>query len=92
MPIINLNVTKVETKQKEFHVIAGAFQLMENALKKVKQLEKQGYNATIVGTNKWGLTQVAFNSYETKNEARLTLQNIKKSGFKDAWLLIKKFD
>jgi len=90
LPTINLNVTKVKANNKEFHVIAGAFQLMENAIKKVTQLQREGYNASILDENKWGLTQVAFDSYETKNEARLTLKNVKQAGYNDAWLLIKK--
>ncbi len=92
LPTINLNVTKVKAASKDYHVIAGAFQLLENATKKVNQLERKGFNAFILGKNRWGLTQVAFDSYETKKEARETLQDVKKSGYKDAWLLVKKFD
>ena len=90
LPTINLNVEK--SNSKEFHVIAGAFELMENAVKKVNQLQEKGYNAVVLGKNKWGLTQVSFDSYETKTEARQELEAIKKEGFKDAWLLVKKFD
>ena len=90
LPTINLNIAKAKTK--EFHVIAGAFQLTENANTKVNQLKEEGYNAHILGINKWGLTQVAFDSYETKEAARIALETIKKSGSQDAWLLIKKFD
>lgn len=87
LPTINLNVSKETTKN--FHVIAGAFSLEENATKKVAQLTEAGFEAKIVGKNASGLTQVAFNSYETKEEARIALQEIKNTVSKDAWLLEK---
>lgn len=88
LPTIKLNVSKA--KVKEFHVIAGAFGLAENAIKKVNQLQRKGFDAKILGKNKWGLTQVAFYSYDTKQEARLALRKVKQRGYKDAWLLVKK--
>lgn len=88
LPIIELNVAK--TTAKNFHVVAGAFQFPENARKKVKQLKKEGYNASIVGVNKWGLTEVAFNSFTDKNDAINNLYKIQGSISKDAWLLVKK--
>ena len=39
--------------------------------------------------NKWGLTQVAFDSYSSRNEATKHLYEIRKTVSKDAWLLIK---
>lgn len=88
LPTIELNVTKETTKP--FHVVAGAFQFPENAEKKVKQLIKLGYNASILGVNKWGLTEVAFNSFSDRNDATNNLYKIQKTVSKDAWLLIKK--
>ncbi|TYP99871.1 sporulation related protein [Tenacibaculum adriaticum] len=90
LPTINLNFDKVNPK--EFHVIAGAFQLTENATKKVNQLKEKGYNARILGLNEWGLIQVSFESFEKRQEAKTALRTIKNSGSEDAWLLIKKFD
>jgi hypothetical protein len=87
LPTIELNVAKAATKN--FHVVAGAFQFTENARKKVAQLKKQGYNASIIGVNKWGLTEVAFNSFTDKNDAINNLYKIQKSTSKDAWLLVK---
>lgn len=89
LPTINLNVKK--EKVKEFHLVAGAFELLENANKRVIQLQSQGYNAVVLGKNKWGLTQVSFDSFETKSEAREVLSKLKEVGFNDAWLLVKKF-
>ncbi len=87
LPTINLNIAKEESKT--FHVIAGAFQLKTNAIKKVKILIKKGFNATILGKNKWGLTVVAYGSYHTDTEARKVLADVKKHD-KEAWLFVKK--
>jgi hypothetical protein len=89
LPTIELNATK--EKPKPFHVIAGAFQFPENAERKFKELKKKGYNAAILGVNKWGLTQVCFDSFYSRKEAFATLASIKKEVSKDAWILIKKF-
>ena len=88
LPTIELNLTK--KVEKPFHVVAGAFQFPENAKKKVKQLKKQGYNASILGVNKWGLTEVAFNSFADRNDAINNLYKIQDTVSKDAWLLVKK--
>ena len=87
LPTIELNVAKKTAKP--FHVVAGAFQFPENAKKKVNQLKKQGYKASILGVNKWGLTEVAFNSFAERNDAINNLYKIQKTVSKDAWLLVK---
>jgi len=89
LPTINLNVTKEEAKP--YHVIAGSFQFVENAEKKVNQLKAKGFNAVILGKNKWGLTQVAYESFTDKFEAFKNLATIRKSDSKDAWVLIRRF-
>nr|WP_299031847.1 SPOR domain-containing protein [uncultured Tenacibaculum sp.] len=86
LPTINLNVSK---EAKNFHIIAGAFQDVHNAENKLTELEDKGYDASIVGKNGLGLTQVAFASYATKEEARKALEIIKESVSEDAWLLVK---
>lgn len=86
LPEIVLNVAK---ESKNYHVVAGAFREPQNAEKKVKQLLDKGYNAKILGINKWNLTQVSFDSYATKEEAIKNLRIIKKTVAKDAWLLVK---
>ncbi len=87
LPTIELNVAKEVNKP--FHVVAGSFQFEENANKKVKQLKAKGYNAYILGQNKWGLTQVAYDSYADRYEAYRNLNAVRKADSKDAWLLIK---
>jgi hypothetical protein len=90
LPTIALNVMKKEVVSKPYHVVAGAFQFPENAEKKVNQLKKQGYKASILGANKWGLIEVAFDSFLDKNEAINNLYKIQATVSEDAWLLIKK--
>lgn len=87
LPTLKLNVVKKISKP--YHVIAGAFQFAENADKKVKELISKGFDAKIIGVNKWGLTQVSFNSYANENNAINSLNKIKKTVSKDAWLLIE---
>ena len=87
LPTINLNATK--TSKGSFHIIAGAFQEIKNAENKLKELQELGYDAKILGKNKFGLTQVTFTSFNSKEEARKSLLEIKKTVSEDAWLLVK---
>lgn len=87
LPTINLQVV---TTAKNFHVVAGAFRIPENADKKVAQLIKKGFDAQILGKNKWGLTEVVFASFADRNDAINNLRKIQRTVSKDAWLLIKK--
>lgn len=89
LPTVELNLTKEVNKP--FHVVAGSFQFEENAEKKVKLLKKKGYNAYILGKNKWGLTQVAYDSYADRYEAYKNLAAVRKADSKEAWLLVKSF-
>jgi len=86
LPSITLNTI---APIKKYHVIAGAFRDASNATKKVNQLTKKGFNATIVGKNKWNLTQVAFESYTSLEKANSALLHIRRNVMYDAWLLIK---
>ncbi|MGV8946760.1 MAG: SPOR domain-containing protein [Lutibacter sp.] len=88
LPAITLNITK-ETYN--FHIIAGAFRAPENAEKKLQQLLQKGYDAKILGMNKWDLTEVAYGSFTTENEAAIMLRQIKKTEAEDAWMLVKEF-
>ena len=88
LPAITLNVTK---QTYNYHIIAGAFREPINAEKKLNELVEKGYNAKILGVNKWNLTQVSYASSNSKNEAINTLNNIKRTISKDAWLLVKEY-
>ncbi|MCL5127068.1 MULTISPECIES: SPOR domain-containing protein [unclassified Algibacter] len=89
LPAITLNITK---QTGNFHIVAGAFRVEENCDKTVAQLKADGFSARKIGTNKYGLHQVVYASYETRLEARKALNTIKASHNKDAWLLVKKLD
>jgi len=88
LPMITLNVAK--EKSYKFHIIAGAFRVPSNAEKRVKQLLKKGYNAKILPMNKWNLTPVSYESFQTKVEAVNKLCLIQKTDSKDAWILFTK--
>ncbi|MCT4698449.1 HU domain-containing protein [Tenacibaculum haliotis] len=87
LPSINLNVTKA--KNFNFHIVAGAFQEVKNAENKLAELQQLGYDAKIIGKNKFGLIQVTYSSFSSKDEARKALISIQESVSADAWLLIK---
>ncbi len=89
LPTLNLEVNTVNNKS--FHVIAGAFRFPENAKKKLSQLKAAGYHARILGVNKWGLTIVSFDSYDSERDAINNLNRIKRNEDEKAWLLIQKF-
>jgi nucleoid DNA-binding protein len=88
LPTITLNLTK-ETFN--YHIIAGAFREPENAEKKLQQLKDNGFDAKILGLNKWNLTQVSYESFNSKNDAINRLNALKKTESKDAWLLVKEY-
>jgi len=82
---------ELKTEKKSFHVIAGAFRVPENADRKVGQLIEQGYEARILGVNRWNLTVVSYGSYKTRSEALGALDSIQKNVAEDSWLLIQEF-
>lgn len=87
LPVIKLPIKK---QYGNFHIIAGSFRLEENSLKLISQLKAKGFiESRKVGINKFGLFQVAYNSYDTVEEARLALSKIRNSEDINAWLLIK---
>ncbi|HEY9168379.1 MAG TPA: SPOR domain-containing protein [Lutibacter sp.] len=88
LPAITLNITK---EAYNYHIIAGAFRTPENAVKKLQQLLEKGYNAKILGVNKWHLTEVAFESFATEDEAINKMRIIHKTESEDAWLLVKEY-
>ncbi|MDO9260446.1 MAG: SPOR domain-containing protein [Flavobacteriaceae bacterium] len=87
LPTITLNIEK-ETKN--FHVIAGAFRNVENAERKVNELKQMGYDAHIISTNKWNLTQVAYESFSSMEEATKALTQILNKVDEEAWVLVTK--
>ena len=87
LPMVKLPIRK---QYGSFHIIAGSFRLEENSLRMISQLKEKGFiEARKVGVNKFGLLQVAYNSYDTVEEARLALSEIRTKEDLNAWLLIK---
>ena len=87
LPVVKLPIRK---QYGSFHIIAGSFRLQENSLRMISQLKEKGFiEARKVGVNKFGLLQVAYNSYDTVEEARLALSEIRTKEDLNAWLLIK---
>ncbi|SFN46054.1 Sporulation related domain-containing protein [Bizionia echini] len=86
LPAVTLNVKK---QYGNYHIVAGAFRLEENSDKKVNQLKELGYAARKIGTNKYGLHEVVYASYEDRLEALQALRDVKKTHNSDAWLLVK---
>lgn len=92
LPSLSLDVittTKKEENIRVHHVVAGAFRFRKNADKKIRQLKRRGFNATYIGTNKFGLYMVDYDSYTDVDEALNALKFIKRSQSREAWLLSK---
>ena len=89
LPTLNLEVST--SSKKSFHVIAGAFRFPENANRKLNQLLQNGYDARILGVNKWNLTVVSYGSFSDRDDAVENLSEIRKNVAKDSWLLIQDF-
>ncbi|MDP2089259.1 MAG: SPOR domain-containing protein [Flavobacteriaceae bacterium] len=87
LPMITLHIEK---EAKNFHVIAGAFRNIENAERKVSQLKQMGYDAHIISTNKWNLTQVAYESFSSMEDATKALTQILNKVDEEAWVLVTK--
>ncbi len=79
---------EVEKQSGNYHIVAGAFRVEENAEKKVKALRDEGYKARLIGANKYGLHQVVYSSHQTRREAINKLYEVKKTN-EGAWLLVQ---
>jgi len=89
-PLRPLSVeVKVNKPKGRYHIVGGAFRIKDNAEKKITQLREQGFQAHYLGENKYGLHQVAFNSFELKSDAIKALRTIKRKNNPDAWLFVK---
>jgi len=82
----------LEKQSGKYHVVAGAFRIEANSVKKVSQLIDKGYKARKIGVNKYGLHEVVYSSYDNRIEAQQALRKIRREHNADAWLLIKVLD
>lgn len=90
LPSLSLEVitpSKKERNVRVHHIVAGAFRFRKNADKKIRQLKRRGYNASYIGTNKFGLHMVNYDSYTDGDEALNALKLVKRSQSSEAWLL-----
>ncbi len=72
-----------------YFIIAGSFEKERNALRLLNQLKTKGYNAVTAGTNKYGMTRVAYGAYATMQEATGRLSVIRNQDNPSAWILKK---
>lgn len=86
LPAITLNVDR---QSGDYHVVAGAFRMAENAEKHVQELQGQGHKARLIGENKYGLHQVVYSSYESRRDAINALNKVKRESNPGAWLLVE---
>lgn len=89
LPVLNLRLSK---HSGNYHIVAGAFRLEENADKKVEQLREKGYSPLKLGASRYGLHQVLYASFESRTEALRKLYEIQHSENPDAWLLVQELD
>lgn len=87
-PISAVDLTIEEKPTAKYHVVAGAYRSRENAMKAVKELASQGFEAHLLNENKYGLIPVAFGSYSNLRDAQNLKLKIKAKDSLDAWLLI----
>jgi hypothetical protein len=87
LPTLNLKVITKKAKVGMHHIVAGAFRFKANADKKIRQLQRRGYDASYLGTNKHGLHMVTYSSHSDVDEALRTLRTVKRTQTQDAWLL-----
>ncbi|WP_372918369.1 SPOR domain-containing protein [Salegentibacter sp.] len=85
LPAITFNIEK---QSGNYHIVAGAFRVEENAVKKVDELRNEGFKARLIDVNKFGLHQVVYESLQTRREALKLLREVKRNN-EGAWLLIK---
>ena len=86
LPAITIDIEKPSRK---YHIVAGAFRVKANSERKLRQLKRLGFNAQLIGQNRFGLHQVVFDSYPERRAAEHALYNIKRTQDPTAWLLIK---
>lgn len=85
LPEITFKVTK---QSGDYHIVAGAFRVEENAHQKVDELRAEGFKARYIGENRFGLHQVVYGSFQTRPEAMDMLRTAKKTN-EGAWMLIQ---
>jgi cell division septation protein DedD len=78
----------VISSEARIFVIAGAFEMEDNAERHAANLRSEGFDANIIG-KKGKLHLVAISGHSSENEAEAGLRNAKDSGKAGAWIYIK---
>ncbi|MEO6902495.1 MAG: SPOR domain-containing protein [Bacteroidia bacterium] len=78
-------VAKNEATDYKFHLVAGCFQIKENAIDYMNTLQKQNIEASIIGQNNNGLYVVSCGNFTTRNQAVIELSNLRRLQ-PNAWL------
>lgn len=80
-------ITNTNTDVKlSHHIIVGCFSNEKNIRNTINQLINDGYQPSIQGVNKKGLTRVSINSYSSYKEAEKALIELSKE-YNGAWIL-----
>ncbi|WP_034920245.1 SPOR domain-containing protein [Gillisia sp. CAL575] len=85
LPEITFTVTN---QSGNYHIVAGAFRVEENAHQKVTELRAEGHKARYIGENKYGLHQVVYSSYLTRRDAINALYKVQRTN-SGSWLLVE---
>ena len=83
------NLSGELTEPFSYFIIAGSFKSYNNAVKLVKHLKSNGYDALIAGSNQYGMTRVAYAGYRTRQEAVQQLSIIRQQNNPSAWIMKK---
>lgn len=89
LPALSLKLLK---QTGNYHIVAGAYQLEENAEKRIDQLREKGFSPYKMETSRYGLHQVLYASFEDRASALKNLYEIRRTDNPDAWLLVQQLD
>lgn len=73
------------TTEKPYHIIAGAFQVLNNAERQKAQLEKKGYSPVLL-PKRGNFYMVSLGSYVTKDQAVAALNQLKLKLDQEMWV------
>jgi len=82
-------LVKESSPHYSYFIIAGSFKNHNNAVRLIKQLQAKGYVAIVAGTNKYGMTRVAYAGFNTMEEASQQLSTIRQYQNPSAWIMRK---
>ena len=71
----------------KYHIIVGAFENMDNALKYSRKLKERGVDSRTVPISGGKMTAVTYGSFNNKEEAVRELRRVQREVDRNAWLL-----